>query len=109
MAPRTQYDLDQFRRLLKNGNTRKEIMAKMSIKYIATFNGLKLKLMETDKKFYAVKDNNKMVKKVQKAIIGKNNNLTLSSKMLENRGFKAGDAFAVKVTKNKIVLTLVEE
>jgi hypothetical protein len=110
MAPRTKFDLDFFRKLVKSGNTKAEIIAEMSIKNKATFNSLILRLMETDKKYYAVKDSsNKVEKKAQKATIGKNNTLTLSSKMLENTGFHAGDAFVVKVSKNKIVLTLVEE
>jgi hypothetical protein len=82
-------------------------MAEMSIKNTATFSNLMLRLMNTDKKFYAVKDSNKVVKKVQKATIGKNNTLTLSSKMLETSGFQAGDAFNIKISKNKIILTLV--
>lgn len=110
MAPRTQYDVDSFRDLVKNGKTKAEIMVEMSIKNTATFNSLLLRLMKTDKKYYAVKDSKKIApKKVQKATIGKNNNLTLSSKMLEDSGFIAGDAFVVKVSKNKIVLTLIEE
>jgi len=108
MAPRSKHNLDVFRTEVKNGKTKNEIMEEMSIKNAATFNSLLLRLMETDKKFYTVKDSNKVVKKVQKATIGKNNNLTLSSKMLEDSSFKSGDAFVVKVTKNKIILTLVE-
>jgi len=108
MAPRSKHNLDVFRTEVKNGKTKNEIMEEMSIKNAAMFNSLLLRLMETDKKFYTVKDSNKVVKKVQKATIGKNNNLTLSSKMLEDSSFKSGDAFVVKVTKNKIILTLVE-
>jgi hypothetical protein len=107
MAPRSQYDLELFRRIVKSGKTKNEIMAEMSIKNTATFSNLMLRLMNTDKKFYAVKDSNKVVKKVQKATIGKNNTLTLSSKMLENSGFQAGDAFNIKIFKNKIILTLI--
>ena len=99
MAPRSKHNLDVFRTEVKNGKTKNEIMEEMSIKNAATFNSLLLRLMETDKKFYTVKDSNKVVKKVQKATIGKNNNLTLSSKMLEDSSFKSGDAFVVKVTK----------
>ena len=110
MAPRSKHNLDVFRTEVKNGKTKNEIMDEMSIKNAATFNSLLLRLMETDKKYYAVKDNKeKTTKKTQKTTIGKNNTLTLSSKMLEDSGFSAGDAFVVKVSKNKIVLTLIEE
>ena len=110
MSPRMHYDLDLFRDLVKSGYTKKEIMGKMAIKYLATFNSLKLKLMETDGKYFAVKDSKKTdTKKVQKIAIGKNNTLTLSSKMLENTGFQVGDAFNIKAAKNKIILTLIEE
>jgi len=103
------YDLDLFRDLVKSGSTKKEIMREMSIKYIATFNNLKLKLMETDGKYYATKESSKkLAKKIQKATIGKNNNITMSAKILENTGFKAGDVFNIKVAKNKIILTLIE-
>ena len=105
MSPRRHYDLDLFRDLVKSGHTKKEIMAEMSIKYLATFNSLKLKLMDTDGKYYSAKDRSK---KVQKATVGKNNNLTLSSKILEDNGFHAGDIFMIKATKNKIILSLVE-
>ena len=85
-------------------------MAEMSIKYIATFNNLKLKLMDTDGKYFAVKDSSKKVsKRVLKRTIGKNKTLTLSAKMLENTVFQAGDAFNIIVAKNKIILTLIEE
>jgi hypothetical protein len=104
MSPRMQYDLDLFRDLVKKGHTKKEIMAAMSIKYLATFNSLKLKLMDTDGKYYSAKERSN---KVQKVTIGKNNNLTLSSKMLEDSAFQAGDIFEIKNTKNKITLTLV--
>lgn len=110
MAPRTKYNLDSFRVLVKSGKTKNEIMAEMSIKNAPTFNSLKLKLMDTDGKYYTVKENKKpATEKVQKATIGKNNNITLSAKILENTGFQAGDAFVVKNTKNKIILTLVED
>jgi hypothetical protein len=110
MAPRSKHNLDVFRTEVKNGKTKNEIMETMSIKNATTFNSILLRLMETDKKFYAVKESKEITtKKIQKATIGKNNTLTLSSKMLEDSGFIAGDAFVVKVSKNKIILTLVEE
>jgi hypothetical protein len=108
MAPRTKFDLISFRDFVKNGRTKNEIMEEMSIKNAATFNSLLLRLMETDKKFYAVKESKEITtKKIQKATIGKNNTLTLSSKMLEDSAFQAGDIFEIKNTKNKITLTLV--
>jgi hypothetical protein len=110
MAPRTKYNVDAFRDLVKIGKTKNEIMAEMSIKNGVTFNSLMLRLMETDKKYYVVKDSNKTdAKRVQKATIGKNNTLTLSSKMLSGTGFQASDAFNIKIAKNKIILTLIED
>lgn len=111
MAPRTKYDLNLFRTLVKTGKTKNEITTEMSIKNSATFNSLLLRLMETDKKYYLVKGGNKkaVVKKALKATIGKNNTLTLSSKMLGISDFKAGDGFNIKIIKNKIILTLIEE
>lgn len=111
MAPRTKYDLDLFRTLVKNGKIKTEIIAEMSIKNSATFNSLLLRLMETDKKYYAVKDGSKraVAKKALKATIGKNNTLTLSSKMLENSGFKSGDTFNIKIFKNKIIMALIKD
>ena len=111
MAPRTKYNLDIFRALVKSGKIKTEIIAEMSIKNSDTFNNLLLRLMETDKKYYAVKDGSKRVaaKKALKATIGKNNTLTLSSKVLENSGFKSGDTFNIKIAKDKIILTLIED
>ena len=111
MAPKTKFDLDLFRDLVKSGKTKIEIIADMSIKNNATFNSLMLRLMETDKKYYAVKDSNKkaVAKKVLKTNIGKNKTLTLSAKMLENSDFKSGDAFNIKIVKNKIILTRIED
>jgi hypothetical protein len=109
MAPKTQYDIGLFKILVKNGKTKAEIMTEMSIKNSSTFGSLLLRLMEMDEKYYPVKVSEKMIKRVQKATIGKNNTLTLSSKMLENTGFQAGDAFNIKVAKNKIILTLIED
>ena len=48
-------------------------------------------------------------KKVLKATIGKNKTLTLSSKMLENSGFRSADTFNIKIAKDKIILTLIED
>jgi hypothetical protein len=110
MAPRTKYDLISFREFVKNGRTKNEIMEEMSIKNAATFNSLLLRLMETDKKFYTVKNSKeKTTKKTQKATIGKNNTLTLSAMMLSDTVFQTGDSFVVKISKNKIVLTLIED
>ena len=110
MVPRTKYDLDLFRKLVMSGKTKAEIMAEMSIKNHPTFNSLKLKLMDTDKKYYGVKGNRRGAgKKLFKATIGKRNTLTLSSKILEESEFKRGSSFRVTMTKNKINLTLIEE
>ena len=109
MAPRTQYDLGLFRTLVKTGKTKNEIVEEMTIKNIATFNNILLRLMEMDEKYYTIKSSTKKVAKVLKTTIGKNNTLTLSSKMLSDTGFKAGDAFNVKIAKNKIILSLIEE
>jgi len=109
MAPRSQYNLNSFRSLIKSGKTQNEIMEEMAIKNTATFSNLMLRLMNTDKKYYAVKDSSKnaAAKRVQKLTIGKNNTLTLSAVMLADR-FKSGDSFNVKITKNKIILALIE-
>ena len=110
MAPRTKYDLDLLRKLIAGGKTKAEIMTEMSIKNHPTFNSLKLKLMDVDKKYYRVKESGKREqKKVLKTTVGKRNTLALSSKILEGSGFKPGDIFQVKVAKNKINLTLIEE
>ncbi len=65
--------------------------------------------METDGKYFTVKDSTKKVAKVLKTTIGKNSTLTLSTKILENTEFQAGDSFNIKVAKNKIILTLIED
>ena len=110
MAPRTKYDLDLFRKLIISGKTKKEIMTEMAIKNHPTFNSLKLKLMEKDKKYYSLKESRKGGgRKIFKATIGKRNTLSLSSKILEESGFKSGDTFQIKFTKNKINLTLIEK
>ena len=108
MAPRTKYDLDLFRQLVLSGKTKGEIMAEMAIKNHPTFNSLKLKLMEVDKKYYKV-TKKAAAKKVLKATVGKRNTLTLSSKLLEGSGFGPGSSFLVTMKKNKINLALVEE
>jgi hypothetical protein len=110
MAPRSKHNLDVFRTEVKNGKTKNEIMETMSIKNATTFNSILLRLMETDKKYYTVKDSKeKTSKKIQKATIGKNNTLTLSAMMLSDTVFQTGDAFVVKISKNKIALTLIED
>jgi len=110
MAPRTKYDLDFFRQLVLSGKTKAEIMAEMEIKSSPTFNSLKLKLIEVDRKYYGIKSVNKRaVKKELKATVGKRNTLTLSAKMLEGSRFSPGDSFFVTMKKNKIILSLIEE
>jgi hypothetical protein len=110
MARKTKYDLDTFRKLITEGKSKPEIMAEMDIKNHPTFNNLMLKLMDSDKKYYQVKDV-KRTRSVKQVIakIGKRSTLTLSAKNLANSSFQPGDAFAVKFTKNKITLSLLEK
>lgn len=110
MARKTKYDLINFRELVVAGNSKTEIMKDMDIKNHPTFNNLMLKLMDEDKKYYQVKEPKKTSQKKQTtAKIGKNQTLTLSSKILSSSGFKPGDNFSVKIFKNRINLTLVEK
>ena len=110
MARKTKYDLNNFRELVVAGKGKTEIMKDMDIKNHPTFNNLMLKLMDEDKKYYQVKEPKKAAQKKQTtAKIGKNQTLTLSSKVLSSSGFKPGDAFTVKIFKNRINLTLVEK
>lgn len=110
MARKTKYDLDNFRELVVAGNSKTEIMKSMDIKNHPTFNNLMLKLMDEDKKYYQVKEPKKARQKKQvTAKIGKNQTLSLSSKILSGSDFKPGDTFNVKIFKNRINLTLVEK
>ncbi|MBW1636351.1 MAG: hypothetical protein JRJ68_08765 [Deltaproteobacteria bacterium] len=110
MAPRIKYDMDYFRKLVLSGKTKAEIMAEMAIKNHPTFNSLKLKLMEIDKKYYAIKSARKSVaKKDLKATIGKRNTLTLSSKMFDGSSFNSGDSFLITIKRNRIILSLIEQ
>ncbi len=106
MARKTKYDLNTFRTLLNEGKTKPEIMQAMDIKNHPTFNNLMLKLMDADKKYYHVQDG-KSTTAIKPTIvkIGKRNTLTLSAKNMSAGSFKPGDAFIVKFTKNKIILT----
>ncbi len=110
MARKTKYDLKDFRALVVAGKSKVEIMKDMDIKNHPTFNNLMLKLMDEDKKYYQVKEPKKTTQKRQvTAKIGKNQTLSLSSKILSGSDFKPGDTFTVKIFKNRINLTLVEK
>ncbi len=110
MARKTKYDLSKFREFIVAGKSKTEVMEEMDIKNHPTFNNLMLKLMDEDKKYYQVKEPKKVKQTKQvTAKIGKNETLTLSSKVLSSSGFKAGDNFVVKFFKNRINLTLVEK
>ena len=110
MARKTKYDLSNFRDLVVEGKTKSEIMGAMDIKNHATFKNLMLKLMDEDKKYYQVKETKKATQSKQTTIkIGKNQTLTLSSKVLSGSEFKAGDAFTVKFFKNRINLVQIEK
>ena len=112
MARKTKYDLAALRDLVVAGKTKTEIMEAMEIKNHPTFSNLMLKLMDEDKKYYQVKEAKKVRKTKQAkqatAKIGKNQTLTLSSKALSGSDFKPGDTFTIKMFKNRINLTLVE-
>ncbi|MBE0584781.1 MAG: hypothetical protein IH612_13620 [Desulfofustis sp.] len=110
MARQTQYDLDALRKLVNSGKSKAEIMNEMDIKNHPTFNNLMLKLMDTDKKYYRVK-NARRTKAVKNPVvkIGKRNTLTLSAKNLEGSGFGPGDSFTISFSKKKISLTLQEK
>jgi len=110
MARKTKYDLISFRDLVVAGKSKTEIMKGMDIKNHPTFNNLMLKLMDEDKKYYQVKEPKKTGQKKQvTAKIGKNQTLTLSSKILSGTDFKPGDSFSVKIFKNRINLALVDK
>ena len=110
MARKTKYDLASFRELVVAGKSKTEIMKEMDIKNHPTFNNLMLKLMDEDKKYYQVKEPKKAAPKKQITTkIGKNQTLTLSSKILSGSDFKAGDTFSIKFFKNRINLTLVDK
>jgi len=110
MARKTKYDLGTFRDMVVAGKTKSEIMDSMNIKNHPTFSNLMLKLMDEDKKYYQVKEAQRIKQTKQPTVkIGKNQTLTLSAKLLSNSGFNAGDAFTVKFFKNRINLTLVEK
>ena len=110
MARKTKYDLINFRDLVVAGKSKTEIMKDMDIKNHPTFNNLMLKLMDEDKKYYQVKEPKKTKQKRQvTAKIGKNQTLSLSSKVLSASDFKPGDTFTVKIFKNRINLTLIEK
>jgi len=110
MPRKTKYDLKKFRELVISGKSKTEIMKEMGIKNHPTFKNLMLKLMDEDKKYYQVKEPRKTRQRKQALVkIGKNNTLSLSSKILAGADFKPGDAFTVKFFKNRINLTLVEK
>jgi hypothetical protein len=109
MARKTKYDLSNFRDMVVAGKTKSEIMEAMDIKNHPTFKNLMLKLMDEDKKYYQVKETKKVKQTKQSTVkIGKNQTLTLSSKVLSESDFNAGDTFTVKFFKNRINLTLAE-
>ena len=110
MARKTKYSLSKFRESVVAGKSKTEIMEAMNIKNHPTFNNLMLKLMDEDKKYYQVKEPAKVKQTKQLTVkVGKNQTLTLSSKILSSSAFKAGDTFTVKFFKNRINLTLVEK
>jgi hypothetical protein len=110
MVRKTKYDLNVFRDLVVSGSGKTEIMKEMGIRNASTFNNLILKLMDEDKKYYQVKEPRKTKQKKPATVkIGKNNTLSLSSKLLSGSVFKPGDTFTVKIFKNRINLTLVEK
>ncbi len=110
MPRKTKYDLKKFRDLVISGKSKTEIMKGMGIKNHPTFKNLMLKLMDEDKKYYQVQEPKMARQKRQATVkIGKNNTISLSSKILAGSDFKPGDTFTVKFFKNRINLTLTEK
>lgn len=110
MPRKTKYDLKKFRDLVISGKSKTEIMKEMGIKNHPTFKNLMLKLMDEDKKYYQVKEPKRTRQRKQVAVkIGKNNTLSLSSRILSGSDFKPGDTFTVKFFKNRINLNLTEK
>jgi hypothetical protein len=109
MPRRTKFDLDTLRKLVHKGLTRPEIMAEMKISNHPTFNNLMLKLMDTDKKYYQLKESGKAKNEKPVTVkIGKRNTLTLSTKILNQSSFQPGTIFQVGFTNKKITLTAVD-
>ena len=111
MSKKSTYDIDKFRKLVQQGKNKKEIMTEMDMPFTAyaQFANLELRLFKTDKTYYEIKsgDTSKSNDKIVK--IGKNSNLTISSKALKGMAFKVGDRFMISSKGNKITLTLVEK
>ena len=109
MAPKSKYSLNQFRKLVKEGKTRREIVEIMKISTPNAFNTLKLRLYEADGQVYKIKDGRvSKTKTIPTVVIGKKGILPISSKILEGSVFKSGDKFKVGFSKRRITLSLMD-
>ena len=105
MAPRIKHDLDNFRRLVQDGNTKKEIMDEMNIKTESGFTNLKCKLYETDGKVYKIKGGRSVSNTVQ---MGKNGNKSAAFAETQPHGQDKRQKFNVKITQKRITLNLID-
>ena len=113
MAIKTKYDLGNFRELVTAGKSKTEIMKEMDIKNHPTFNTLRMRLMNEDKKYYQIKESERPKqpeqKRLEKVKIGKNKTISISSRILSDSSFNPGDTFTVRFFKTRIIMTLVDE
>lgn len=109
MARKAEYKLDTFRKLVKAGKSKSEIMKEMKIKGYPQFSSLELRLFKEDKEVYDI-PTGRPSNADNIVCVGKKENITIPKSMISNTDYKIDDKFQVTFRgKNKIILTLIEK
>jgi len=111
MPKKPSYDLNLFRKLVKEGKTKSQIMEKMGLptKGHSQFSSLEYRLFKEDKTYYQISPEPAKSPNESIVQIGNKENIVISKKVLAGSSFKKDDKFNVLVEKGKITLLLIED
>ncbi|MEN8189765.1 MAG: hypothetical protein ABFS19_07955 [Thermodesulfobacteriota bacterium] len=107
MPRKSKYDLNTFRELVKAGKSKSQIMKEMNISGHPQFNSLELRLFKEDKKVYEISAAKQPA--VPTVTVSPKKNITIPSKLLAGKSFKAKDKFVITFRGKKIILTKMED
>lgn len=101
------HDISVLRNCIKEGYCKELIMETMGIEADSTFNAVKLRLLEADKKYYNIPTRSDLLKRVKPVSVTKNRNIIIGKDILNICGFEMSDQFNLSFTRHGFTLTKI--
>lgn len=104
MSRQVKHNIEELRSYINQGMCQESIMHMMGIGDNTTFNYVRCRLMDVDKKYYEIPSRRDAIKNIKPVKIAKNQRIVLGKDILNVCTFGPDDEFIVKIHKDKIVL-----